>query len=89
MWTVILGASATKQYNKHVARSILKSQVDKILDKLAIDPFAPGNHFKALTGEMAGLYSRRIDAVNRVVYAVEHKTVVVHVLSVWGHYDDT
>ena len=89
MWTVILTSDAQRQYDKHASRSTLKATVDKILERLATEPLAPGNKLKALTGPLSGLYSRRIDSVNRVVYSVDHGIVTVRVISVWGHYGDT
>lgn len=89
MWTVALTPDAQRQYDKQVSRSPLKTTVDKILAKLAVDPFAPGNKFKALRGKLTGFYSRRVDEVNRIVYTVDQGEVVVYVVSVWSHYGDS
>ena len=39
-----------------------------------------------LKGELAGLWSRRIDDINRIVYY--EKENVIYVVSCKGHYDD-
>jgi toxin YoeB len=87
-WTVVLIPAALRQYQRYVSRSPMKAKVDRILDNLRADPFAPGHSFKALKGELSGHYSRRVDAVNRVIYEVHHDRIIVKVVSVWGHYND-
>lgn len=39
-----------------------------------------------LKGELAGLWSRRIDDINRIVYY--EKENVIYIVSCKGHYDD-
>ena len=39
-----------------------------------------------LKGELSGFWSRRIDDVNRLVYVVEEKVIIL--ISCRGHYED-
>lgn len=41
---------------------------------------------EALKGNLSGFWSRRIDDKNRVVYAVEEKSIII--ISCKGHYDN-
>ena len=40
-----------------------------------------------LKGDLAGLWSRRIDKGNRLIYRIEDEMVTVFVISAKGHYD--
>jgi toxin YoeB len=33
-------------------------------------------------------WSRRITAKHRLIYRIENQTIIVLILSLWGHYDD-
>ena len=37
---------------------------------------------------LQGVWSRQLDKKNRIRYTVNETTIVVFVISVWGHYDD-
>jgi toxin YoeB len=41
-----------------------------------------------LKHELAGLWSRRINQKDRLVYSINDDTVIVEVLSAMGHYND-
>lgn len=43
---------------------------------------------KPLSGNRSGEWSRRITDKHRLIYKIEEDTVIVLVLSAWGHYDD-
>lgn len=42
---------------------------------------------RRLKGDLAGLWSRRIDKGNRLIYRIEDEMVTVFVVSAKGHYD--
>lgn len=77
-----------------------KERIDEIVDVLRRDPYedTPGHYFEALSGDLKGAYSRRINYNNRIVYTVQPNTenlidpktqipfegiVIVH--RAWGH----
>jgi toxin YoeB len=41
-----------------------------------------------LKGQLAGCYSRRITDKHRVIYRIDTKNEIIHLLSCYGHYDD-
>ena len=43
--------------------------------------------YEKLVGELAGLYSRRINFRHRLVYSVDDKEEIIVVRSMWSHYE--
>ena len=48
-------------------------------------PIAPS--YEKLTGDLQGLYSRRINVQHRLVYEVLEDAKTVKIVSLWTHYD--
>jgi Txe/YoeB family toxin of toxin-antitoxin system len=85
-WTIVYTRQAQKDAKK-IASSNLKSQAQRLLDIIAIDPFQNPPPYEKLVGDLAGAYSRRINIQHRLVcqvYAAEH---TVKVLRMWTHYE--
>ena len=51
-------------------------------------PFIGKGKLEQLKHEFSGLWFRRLDEKNRLVYDVREENVTVYVLSAKGHYDD-
>jgi Txe/YoeB family toxin of toxin-antitoxin system len=85
-WTVVLSRQAVKDA-RQLSRAGLKPQAEKLLRLLAENPFQNPPRFEKLLGNLAGFYSRRINAQHRLVYRVDPETRVVHVLRMWTHYE--
>ena len=64
-----------------------KSLVAGLLAVLAKNPFQNPPPYKALVGDLAGAYSRRINLQHRLVYQVYAKDKTVKVLRMWTHYE--
>lgn len=60
---------------------------DKVV-KLLDHPKTGTGKPKLLSGNRSGEWSRRITDKHRLIYKIEEDTVIVLVLSAWGHYDD-
>ena len=63
-------------------------KVCKLLNELVQHPYSGTGHPEALRGDRSGQWSRQITKKHRLVYEVKENTVVVLVLSAYGHYDD-
>lgn len=63
-------------------------KIEKLLNELIEHPTTGSGQPEILRHELAGLYSRRINKKHRLVYSINNKTVVVHVLSARAHYGD-
>ena len=67
---------------------ILIRRIERIFDELSEHPFEGIGKPEQLKYEFSGLWSRRLDKKNRLVYSVTEEKVTVFVLSVKGHYGD-
>jgi len=63
----------------------LKFKVQKILNEIILNPSFPPA--KKLSGNLDGLYSRRINLKHRVVYEVIKEAKMVKILRMWSHYE--
>ena len=71
-----------KDYER-IKKSPLAKKLKQLLRVLQQNPFEPP--CEALSGELKGLYSRRINKKHRLVYKVEQEKVIV--VSAWSHYE--
>ena len=72
---------------KKLAASGLKPKAQELLSVLADDPFQNPPPFEKLVGDLAGVYTRRINIQHRIVYEVFSKEKVVRVLRMLTHYE--
>ena len=85
-WNVILSKKAVKDAKK-LKRSGLKEEAEVLLNILKNNPFNTPPRYEKLVGNLQGFYSRRINIQHRLVYSVDEKHKVVHVLRMWTHYE--
>ena len=52
------------------------------------DPYIYPPTYEKLTGELNGLYSRRINRQHRIVYEVDEKKKEIRIIRMWTHYDN-
>jgi len=64
------------------------SKVEKIFQELEEHPKTGTGKPEALINELTGLWSRRINKKDRLVYEIADMEIVVIVLSAQGHYSD-
>ncbi|MDR1447984.1 MAG: Txe/YoeB family addiction module toxin [Candidatus Ancillula sp.] len=79
----------TKLAAKHA--TLLKSagQKEKTMELLNIirdDPYQTTPSYKKLSGNLSGLYSRRINVKHRLAYEI--KSDYIKIIRMWGHYYD-
>lgn len=89
-YKIVLQPTAEKDLLKHKksgnAASIKK--ITLLLNDLENHPYTGVGNPEPLKNELAGLWSRRINQKDRLVYEVMESTVTVFVLSAIGHYAD-
>lgn len=66
-WKIVFTKQAQKDAKK-IAASNLKTQTQRLLDILAINPFQNPPPFEKLVGDLSGAISRRINIQHRLVY---------------------
>lgn len=72
---------------KKLSSAGLKDNALKLIDVLKDDPFNSYPPYEKLLGNLAGLYSRRINIQHRLVYQVLEDSKTVKVLRMWSHYE--
>ncbi len=85
-WAIVYTRQAQKDARK-IASSNLKTQVQRLLDIIAENPFQNPPPYEKLVGDLAGAYSRRINIQHRLVYQVYDDERTVKVLRMWTHYE--
>ena len=85
MYEIRLTRQAEKDLQRVLA-SNLREKVKRLMATLESDPFQPP--YEKLVGDLAGAYSRRINAQHRLVYRVDEDKKRVVILRMWTHYGD-
>ena len=60
-------------------------KIRQLIDDIKLDPFRGIGRVERLTGDLEGLYSRRINKQNRFVYEIDGEKVILK--SCKGHYE--
>ena len=84
------------EYHKRAIKDIIKlkeNHLDKKTKKLIEvllkeNPFQNPPPYEKLTGDLKGLYSRRINIQHRLVYKVNEQENKIQILSMWTHYEN-
>ena len=84
MWRVVFSKQAAKDAKKHSA-SGLRAKAQSLIAVLKEDPFATPPRYERLVGDLAGMYSRRINIQYRLVYEVFEEEHTVRVLRMWTY----
>ena len=86
MYKIIFSKIAAK--HKPLLKSAgLEAKAKLLLNLIAENPFKTPPPFEKLVGDLAGVYSRRLNHQHRLVYTVDKENETIHVLSMWTHYE--
>ena len=85
-WKIVFTKQAQKDA-KNISASNLKTQTQRLLDILAINPFQNPPPFEKLVGDLSGAISRRINIQHRLVYQVYSEEKTIKVIRMWTHYE--
>ncbi len=89
-YTVVVEKNARKQlaqlYKSGDKTDIKK--IEKIFLELSEHPTTGTGRPEQLKYELAGLWSRRINQRDRLIYKIDEKEIIIVVLSAQGHYFD-
>lgn len=86
MWKIALTKRALKDAKK-ISRCGLRNKVEKLIEVLKINPYQNPPPYEKLTGDLAQMYSRRINIQHRLVYEVDNDQKRVKILMMWSHYE--
>jgi len=85
-WSIVYTKQAQKDAKK-IAASNLKPKALRILDVIAKNPFQNPPPYEKLVGDLAGVFSRRINIQHRLVYQVYDAKNAVKVIRMWSYYE--
>ena len=87
MYKIVYTKTATKDIPK-LKTAHLDTKAKALIDVIRENPFQTPPSYEKLVGDLAGLYSRRINIQHRLVYEVIEDKNIVRVLSLWSHYEN-
>ena len=85
-WQLVYTKQAQKDAKK-LSSSGIKSKAKELLKIIAANPYQNPPPYEKLVGDLAGIYSRRINIQHRLVYQVVEEQKTVKVLRMWTHYE--
>ena len=87
MYKVVATKQALKDFPNLTAAG-LDRKAKALIELLKENPWQNPPAYEKLTGDLEGLYSRRINIKHRLVYQVDEEQQVVKILSAWSHYEN-
>ena len=89
-YKVIIQPTAELDLSKHKKAGNVATikKIIQILKELQEHPFLGSGKPEALKHNLSGLWSRRINKKDRLIYEVQDEIVTVYVVSAMGHYED-
>lgn len=76
-----------KLWHKSGDKAVIK-RIDRIFEELAEHPQTGIGKPERLKHQFSGLWSRKLDEKNRIVYDIRESEVAVYIVSARGHYAD-
>lgn len=80
----------TKQAVKDIVllkQAGLAAKAQRLIEIVKSDPFQTPPPYEKLTGDLKGMYSRRINIQHRFVYEVLEEQHTVKIIRMWKHYE--
>ena len=86
MYKIIYSRAAVKDINKLKAAH-LDEKARSLIDIIRKNPWQSPPYYEKLSGDLDGLYSRRINIQHRLVYEVFEDLSLIKIISLWTHYE--
>jgi toxin YoeB len=88
MYRVVFTGQAKKDYSYWVSSGNAKivKKISELLEDIAAHPFTGIGKPEPLKYELAGKWSRRINAEHRIIYSVNKDLIEVYVFAMRHHY---
>ena len=65
----------------------LSNKAKKLVDIIKENPYQNPPPYEKLTGDLNGIYSRRINIQHRLVYTINAKEKLIKIIRMWKHYE--
>ena len=86
MYAITYTKTALKDIPK-LKSAHLDEKAKKLINIIRSNPYHIPPDYEKLTGDLYGLYSRRINRQHRLVYEIFEKEQTIKVISLWSHYE--
>lgn len=86
MYAIVYTKTALKDIPKLKAAH-LDGKAKEWIGIIKVNPYQNPPPYEKLTGDLEGLYSRRINGQHRLVYEVFEKEQTIKIISLWSHYE--
>lgn len=85
-YKVVFTKQAQKDAEK-ISTSGLKAKTEQLIEILRENPYQTPPFYEKLVGDLAEVYSRRINIQHRLVYQVIEDKKIVKIIRMWTHYE--
>ena len=86
MYSIVYTKTAVKDIPKLKAAHLDKT-AKALIEVIRENPYQSPPSYEKLTGDLKGLYSRRINIQHRLVYEVLEDEKAIKIISLWSHYE--
>jgi len=76
------------QAHKKTGKRSILTKIESLINELREHPTTGTGSPEALKGDRKGQWSRRITQKHRLIYEIYDESVIVVLISAFGHYDD-
>lgn len=87
MYKIKYHKKAVKEIS-NLKTSNLDAKAKKLIELIRENPYQTPPPYEKLTGDLKGLYSRRINIQHRLIYQVNENDKIIKILSLWSHYEN-
>ena len=78
---------AAVQHIPYLKAAHLSDKAKTLIEILKMNPYQNPPSYEKLSGDLSGVYSRRINRQHRLVYTVDETQKIVKVVAMWTHYE--
>ena len=88
MYRIVMTAKALEHFRlwQKAGNTKVLAKISRLLKDIAEHPYIGIGKPEALRHSLTGKWSRRITRIHRLIYSVNDKEVIVHILSMKNHY---
>ena len=87
MYKIEYHKKAVKEISK-LKENKLDIKAKKLIELIKENPYQTPPPYEKLTGDLKGLYSRRINIQHRLIYQIYEKEKIIKIISLWSHYEN-
>lgn len=86
MYRIVYTRKASKDIPK-LKQAKLSKTVQNLIQIMKINPWETPPHFEKLSGDLKGLYARRINFQHRLVYQIYSSEKIIKIIHMGSHYE--